>query len=83
MTLDRASNGITLRIVSVEGTGSFRRRLLELGLLPGTFVTRLRVAPFGDPIELSVRGAGLSIRHREARDIEVEEVADVEMGATS
>jgi len=83
MTLDRASNGTTLRIVSVAGTGSFRRRLLELGLLPGTFVTRLRVAPLGDPIELSVRGAGLSIRHREARDIVVQEVADVEARGAS
>lgn len=58
-------------IARVDGEHAFRRRLLELGLLPGTRVEVLRVAPLGDPIELWCRGGNLSIRHREAQQIEV------------
>lgn len=47
------------------------RRLLEMGLLPGTRVEVVRVAPFGDPIELALRGYALSIRLSEAMQIEV------------
>jgi ferrous iron transport protein A len=47
------------------------RRLLEMGLLPGTPVQVVRVAPFGDPIELSLRGFALSIRRSEAMGIEI------------
>ena len=53
------------------GERSFRRRLLELGLLPGAEVRVLRVAPLGDPFELFTRGTNLSIRRREAQHIEV------------
>jgi ferrous iron transport protein A len=48
------------------------RRLLEMGLLPGTEVKVVRVAPLGDPIELALRGYALSIRRAEALGIEVE-----------
>jgi len=47
-------------------------RLRELGLLPGTRVTLVRLAPLGDPLELSVRGSLLSVRAHEARQIEIE-----------
>lgn len=47
-------------------------RLRELGLLPGTQVTLVRLAPLGDPLELSVRGSLLSVRAHEARQIEIE-----------
>lgn len=59
-------------IYRVDGEASFRRRLLELGLLPGTLVRMLRIAPLGDPMELSARGAKLSIRANEAARVEVE-----------
>jgi ferrous iron transport protein A len=71
MTLDDVSNGVPVRIVHVGGQGSFRRRLLELGLLPGTRVLKLRVAPLGDPLELWLRGCTLSVRRQEARQIDV------------
>lgn len=58
-----------------------RRRLLELGLLPGTHVEVVRRAPLGDPIELSLRGYRLSIRADEARAIGVERVV-VEVAVT-
>lgn len=63
--------GTVAVICRVGGEASFRRRLLELGLLPGTRVRMLRVAPLGDPMELSARGAKLSIRATEAAEVEV------------
>lgn len=55
----------------VGGQRSFRRRLLEMGLLPGTEVKVTNVAPFGDPLEIEVRQGRLSIRRHEARLVEV------------
>lgn len=69
MTLAELEIGKTAIIRDVSGQRSFRRRLLELGLLPGTDVQVLRRAPLGDPVELFVRGTHLSIRTREARHI--------------
>lgn len=57
----------------IGGERSFRRRLMELGLVPGTEVMVVRVAPLGDPIELRVRGYNLSIRRDEAARIEVQQ----------
>ncbi len=71
MTLDSAPLGAPVVVRAVAGGGSFRRRLLELGLLPGVTVRKVKVAPLGDPLELEVRGARLSIRRAEARGIEV------------
>ncbi|MCA9626701.1 MAG: ferrous iron transport protein A [Myxococcales bacterium] len=71
MTLDTAHIGEHLRIQQVSGERAFRRRLLELGLVPGTRVELKRVAPLGDPVELLVRGCSLSIRRAEARFIHV------------
>ena len=58
-----------LHVVAPEGPV---RRLLEMGLVPGTAVTLRRVAPLGDPIELHVRNYALSIRRDEAGGIEIE-----------
>lgn len=57
------------------------RRLMEMGLLPGTRVEVRRVAPLGDPIELRLRGYALCIRRAEAADIEVEQVTLPEVRA--
>lgn len=56
----------------VNGTRLLARRLMEMGLLPGTRVTLTRVAPLGDPLELRLRGYALSIRRSEALQIEIE-----------
>ena len=53
----------------VEGEGAFRRRLMELGLLSGTSVRVVRVAPLRDPMELEVRRASLSIRRADAERV--------------
>jgi len=71
MTLAEARLGEILTIEGIGGRGAFRRRLLEMGLLPGTPVTVKSVAPLGDPIELLVRGASLSIRKEEAATVNV------------
>jgi Fe2+ transport system protein FeoA len=60
-------------VESVTGERSYRRRLMELGFVPGTEVAVLRVAPLGDPIEVEIRGACLSLRHAEAARITLAE----------
>jgi ferrous iron transport protein A len=71
LTLDEARIGEAMTVEHVGGERAFRRRLMELGLVPGTPVEVLRVAPLGDPIEILSRGSNLSIRHAEARVIRV------------
>jgi ferrous iron transport protein A len=78
MVLSEIKPGQVVEVVSVAGQSSFRRRLMELGLVPGTRVELLRVAPLGDPVELLVRGASLSIRKAEASVIEVTSGAQTE-----
>jgi ferrous iron transport protein A len=56
----------------IEGSRAVRRRLLELGLTPGTVISVVGVSPLGDPLELSLRGGRLSVRKKEALGIEVE-----------
>jgi ferrous iron transport protein A len=72
MRLSEVQPGQAVEVVTIAGQSSFRRRLMELGLVPGTRVELLRVAPLGDPVELLVRGASLSIRKAEASMIEVQ-----------
>ena len=66
--------GATARLVRLRGDRAFRRRLMELGLLPGTQLQVLRHAPLGAVIELDVRGSCLGLRTSQAREIEVANV---------
>jgi Fe2+ transport system protein FeoA len=75
MTLGETAVGLAATVLHVGGERPFRRRMMELGLLPGTRVEVVRVAPLGDPIELRVRGCLLSIRREEARCIGVSATA--------
>ena len=59
-------------IAALAGERPFRRRLMELGLLPGTEVRLINRAPLGDPLEIEVRGCRLSIRASEARHIKLQ-----------
>ncbi len=72
MTLADAILKTTVVVKHIGGERSFRRRLMELGLVPGTRVTVEKVAPLGDPLELRARGCTLSIRRAEARAVDVE-----------
>ena len=58
-------------IVELNCNSSIKRRLLDLGITPKTKVTKVRTAPFGDPIELSVRGYSLTMRLADALLVEV------------
>ncbi len=73
MTLDKLPRGKKGVITAVKGKGALRKRLLDLGLTPGTAVMVRKAAPLGDPIEVSLRGFELSLRKSEAAHIEVEE----------
>lgn len=71
-TLARVPLRERVRIQNVGGERSFRRRLLELGFLPGVEVQVLGVAPLGDPLDIEVRGCRFSLRRTEADAITVE-----------
>ena len=64
--------GMKGRIAFVSGRGPIRRRLVEMGMTPDTQFEVLRTAPFGDPIEIKIRGYNLSLRKSEADHVEVE-----------
>jgi Fe2+ transport system protein FeoA len=71
MNLAETRIGQVVTVEHVAGEGSFRRRLMELGLVPGTRVEVVGIAPLGDPMELLVRGGSLSIRRAEAQGVAV------------
>ncbi|MCR4861795.1 MAG: ferrous iron transport protein A [Ruminococcus sp.] len=70
-TLREMAIGKTVKIVKVHGEGAVRRRIMDMGITKGTEVTVRKVAPLGDPIEVTVRGYELSIRKADAEMVEV------------
>ena len=73
MKLSEIQVGKKAKILSVNGEGRLRDRLLDMGLTPRTIVMIRKKAPLGDPIEITLRGYELTIRLQEASQIEVEE----------
>ncbi len=71
-TLKTAKIGDTLKVVKLHGEGAVKRRMMDMGLTKGVAVTVRRVAPLGDPIEVTVRGYELSLRKADAEMVEVE-----------
>ncbi len=71
MVLTELPVGQDARVVAVNGESSVMRRLLEMGVIPGVAVQVVKMAPFGDPIEIRVRGYSLAMRRNEANAIEV------------
>ena len=71
-TLKEAAIGETVVVKKLYGEGAVKRRIMDMGITKGTPVTIRKVAPLGDPIELTVRGYELSIRKEDAEKIEVE-----------
>ena len=74
MTLNELPIGKEAKIRKVNGEGALRDRLLDMGLTPRTGVMVRKVAPMGDPIELTLRGYELTLRVHDAKKIEVEEI---------
>lgn len=72
MTLKEAGIGSTVTVVKVGGEGALKRRIMDMGLTRGTEVHVRKVAPLGDPMELTVRGYELSVRKADAEMIEVQ-----------
>lgn len=71
-TLKESKVGETVRVVKLHGEGAVKRRIMDMGLTKGVEVQIRKVAPLGDPIEVTVRGYELSIRKADAEMIEVE-----------
>ncbi len=71
-TLRQAKIGDTVKVVKLHGEGAVKRRIMDMGLTKGVEVKVRKVAPLGDPIEVTVRGYELSLRKADADMIEVE-----------
>ena len=71
-TLKETKNGETVRVVKLHGEGAVKRRIMDMGLTRGVNVYIRKVAPLGDPIEITVRDYELSLRKADAEMIEVE-----------
>lgn len=71
-TLKQAAIGYTVKVVKLHGEGAVKRRIMDMGITRGAEVHIRKVAPLGDPIEVTVRGYELSLRKADAEMIEVE-----------
>lgn len=71
-TLKDVGIGKTVRVKKVTGQGALRRRIMDMGITKGVEITVRKVAPFGDPIEINVRGYELSLRKADAEMVETE-----------
>ena len=71
-TLKGVKIGETVKVVKIHGEGPVKRRIMDMGITKGVEIYVRKVAPLGDPIELTVRGYELSLRKEDAQMIEVE-----------
>ena len=71
-TLRQAKIGDTVKVVKLHGEGAVKRRIMDMGITKGVDVQIRKVAPLGDPVEVTVRGYELSLRKADAEMIEVE-----------
>ena len=69
MTLDQLKPNMLATVTHLTSAGANRRRLMDLGILPGTKVEVEMVSPLGDPVAYRVRGAVIALRHKQAREI--------------
>ena len=71
-TLKEANIGENVRVVKLHGEGAIKRRIMDMGITKGVDVHVRKVAPLGDPVEITVRGYELSLRKADAEMIEIE-----------
>ena len=71
-TLRQAKIGETVKVVKLHGEGAVKRRIMDMGITKGVEVYVRKVAPLGDPVEVTVRGYELSLRKADAEMIEIE-----------
>lgn len=72
MNLKEAAIGSTVTVKKINGEGALKRRIMDMGITKGVSVYIRKVAPLGDPIEVTVRGYELSLRKADAASIEVD-----------
>lgn len=72
-TLRDAKIGSTVKVVKLHGQGAVKRRIMDMGITRGTEIYIRKVAPLGDPVEVTVRGYELSLRKADAEMVEVED----------
>lgn len=77
-TLKDAKIGDTVRVKKLHGEGAIKRRIMDMGLTKGVEIYVRKVAPLGDPMELTIRGYELSLRKADAEMIEVEAVSEAD-----
>lgn len=75
MTLKDAKVGDTVKVLKVTGEGPVKRRIMDLGITKGVEIYVRKVAPLGDPFELTVRGYELSLRKEDAKMISTEKIS--------
>ncbi len=71
-TLRNAKVGSTVRVVKLHGEGAVKRRIMDMGITKGVEIYVRKLAPLGDPLELTVRGYELSLRKADAEMVEIE-----------
>ena len=71
MTLREVPVHTTVKVVKINGEGAFRRRLMDMGITKNSEIYVRKVAPLGDPVEITVRGYELSLRRDDAESVEV------------
>lgn len=71
MTLREVPVHITVKVVKINGEGAFRRRIMDMGITKNSEIYVRKVAPLGDPVEITVRGYELSLRRDDAESVEV------------
>ena len=71
MTLGDAKVGTTVVVTKIEGDSAYKRRIMDMGITKGSELYIRKVAPLGDPVEITVRGYELSVRKNDAQCVEV------------
>lgn len=71
MNLSDVKTGTTVTVTKIEGDGAYKRRIMDMGITKGTKLYVRKVAPLGDPVEITVRGYELSVRKHDAQCVQV------------
>lgn len=71
MTLGDAKVGTTVVVTKIEGDSAYKRRIMDMGITKGSELFIRKVAPLGDPVEITVRGYELTVRNADAQCVEV------------
>ena len=74
MTLKESRVNFSYRVVKIHGSGQFKRRIMDMGITKNAEIYVRKVAPLGDPVQISIRGYELSLRKEDAECVEIEPI---------